>query len=197
MKTEATPQNTAPAQEAESTQHKVLTIPNMLSLFRLCLIPLFVWLYCERREYAWTGAVLILSGITDMADGFIARHFHMISDLGKVLDPIADKLTQGATLLCLITRFPMMALPLALLILKELFVGITGLLVVRKTGQVFGAKWHGKITTGLLYLLMILHVFWFDIPLGVSNLMITVCLIMMAVSFVIYGVRNIQTLKGK
>ncbi len=53
--------------------------------------------------------MLLLSGVTDLADGFIARHFHMISDLGKVLDPVADKLTQAAVLFCLITRFPFYA----------------------------------------------------------------------------------------
>lgn len=182
MQTESPQKNTGNS----NMQHRILTVPNLLSFFRLCLVPLFVWLYCEKQEYAWTGAVLILSGITDAADGFIARHFHMISDLGKVLDPIADKLTQGATLLCLITRFPMIAVPLVLLVLKELFVGVTGLLVIQKTGQVTGAKWHGKVTTALLYLLMILHVFWFDIPRSASNLLIASCVAMMILSLALY-----------
>ena len=86
------------------SQKKIITIPNILSFFRLCLIPVIIWLYTVEKNDAAAGAVLILSGATDVADGFIARHFHMISDLGKVLDPIADKLTQAAMLFSLCTR---------------------------------------------------------------------------------------------
>ena len=91
--------------QKKPSEKRILTIPNILSFFRLCLIPLFVWLYCVKKDYMWTAIVLLLSGATDMADGYIARRFQMVSALGKVLDPIADKLTQGAMLLCLFTRF--------------------------------------------------------------------------------------------
>lgn len=86
-----------------------------------------------------------MSGATDLADGYIARRFHMVSDLGKMLDPVADKLTQGAILICLVTRFPRMWLPLILLAVKEAFVGITSLLVIRKSGAVAGGRlaWQG------------------------------------------------------
>lgn len=82
-------------------QNRILTIPNMLSALRICMIPLLVWLYYVKQDYLRTGGLLILSGLTDVVDGFIARRFQMISNLGKVLDPIADKLTQGAMLFCL------------------------------------------------------------------------------------------------
>ncbi len=84
---------------------QILTIPNLLSVFRILLIPLIVWLYCGKQDYLLAAWVLLLSGVTDIADGFIARRFRMVSDLGKVLDPIADKLTQTAALVCLLTRF--------------------------------------------------------------------------------------------
>ena len=115
-----------------SSQSKILTIPNLLSFFRLCLIPVFMWLYCVERNYLWTGIILIISGLTDTVDGIIARKFNMISDLGKVLDPIADKVTQAAMLFCLLTRFPLMIAPLALMVVKEFFMGVTGLLVIQK-----------------------------------------------------------------
>ena len=100
---------------------KILTIPNLLSLLRLCLIPLFVWAYLIRQDPLLTVGLLILSGLTDIADGFIARHFQMISDLGKVLDPLADKLTQAAMLVCLTSRFPLMLIPFGMMVVKELF----------------------------------------------------------------------------
>ena len=144
-------------------QNKILTIPNLLSFFRLCLIPVFMWLYCVEDNFLCNGILLIISGVTDTVDGFVARHFNMISDLGKVLDPIADKLTQAAMLFCLLTRFPLMIVPLGLMVFKEFFMGVTGFLVIQKTGKVFGADWHGKVNTWLLYAMMILHVFWYNI----------------------------------
>ena len=180
---------------SNDTQSKILTIPNILSFCRLCLIPVIMWLYCVKENYLWAGITLILSGITDTVDGFVARHFHMTSDLGKMLDPVADKLTQAAMLFCLLTRFPLMIVPLGLMVLKESFMGVTGLLVIHKTGKVFGADWHGKVTTWLLYAMMILHVFWYNIPAGVSRVMIMACVVMMTVSLVLYGRSNLKALK--
>ena len=180
-----------------STQKKIVTIPNILSFFRLCLIPVIIWLYIGEKNYLWAGIVLILSGATDLADGFIARHFHMISDLGKVLGPVADKLTQAAMLFCLCTRFPLMILPLVLMIVKEGFMGISGIMIIRKTGSVFGADWHGKAATVLLYAAMIVHVFWYEVPVLVSDLMIGACSLMIVISLLLYAKHNIRILKGE
>ena len=60
-----------------------------------------IWSYCVKEKPLLTGEILLLSGLTDLADGYIARRFHMISNLGKILDPVADKLTQAAMLICL------------------------------------------------------------------------------------------------
>lgn len=178
-----------------NTQNKILTIPNMLSFFRLCLIPVIMWLYCVEDNYLWAGIILIVSGITDTVDGFVARHFHMTSDLGKVLDPVADKLTQAAMLFCLLTRFPLMIVPLGIMVLKEFFMGVTGLMVIQKTGKVFGADWHGKVTTWLLYAMMILHVFWYNIPAALSRVLIAACVVMMLISLVLYGRHNLKALR--
>ena len=108
----------------KEAENRIITIPNLLSAFRLVLIPVFIWTYCVRKEYLTTAGLLFLSGLTDLADGYIARRFHMVSNLGKMLDPVADKLTQAAMLVCLVTRFPMIVFPLALLSVKEASVGI-------------------------------------------------------------------------
>ncbi len=169
---------------------QILTLPNLLSLLRLLMIPLFVRLYLNGYD-GWTAAVLILSGVTDAADGYIARHFNQISDFGKAFDPVADKLTQFAMLICLTARYPMMLLPLILLVVKEAFAGISGIGVIRKTGIVPGAEWHGKLATMLLYGMMILHVLWQDIPLWTSNILNVACILVMLLSLVLYGQRNI------
>lgn len=175
---------------------KVITIPNILSFFRICLIPLIVWLYIGANRYHLAGYVLLLSGLTDIVDGFIARRFHMTSNLGKVLDPIADKLTQAVTLICLLIRFPLMICPFILMVIKEFFMAVSGLLVIKRTGVVLGANWHGKVATCLLYVMMFCHIFWHEIDKVASALMIAGCTGMIALSFVLYGIRNLKALKG-
>lgn len=175
---------------------KILTIPNLLSFFRLCLIPVMIWLYTVQENYGLTTLVLLLSGITDVVDGIIARKYNMVSDFGKAFDPVADKLTQVAVMFCLVTRFPWMILPLVLLVIKELFTGITSLLTIRKTGKVEGAVWHGKITTVLLYTMMGIHLIWFHIPPLVSGFLIGISTGMMLLSAVGYAMRNFRMLKG-
>lgn len=174
--------------------NRIFTVPNLLSLFRLILIPFFIWLYCFKQEYLGTSIILVLSGVTDMADGFIARRFHAISNLGKVLDPIADKLTQMTMLVCLMTRFPLIAVLIVLFVLKESFMSLTGLWIIKKTNHVYGAQWHGKIVTCLLYATIIIHVVWYNIPCNISDILIYICMAAMTLSFVLYGVRNIKAI---
>lgn len=171
-------------------KNKIVTIPNAMSFVRILLIPLLVWLYSVKQQYGWTIAVLLLSGATDIIDGWIARRFDMMSDVGKVLDPIADKLTQGIVLLCLVAEFPQMAVLLIVLLLKETIMGISGLVVIKKTGVVYGAQWHGKLTTVLLYLTLCIHILWHDIPPAASLVMVAVCISLMLLSLILYGIRN-------
>lgn len=178
----------------KSSASDIITIPNILSFVRLCMIPLIVWLYCGQEDSILAGILLILSGITDLVDGFLARRFGWISDLGKILDPVADKLTQAAMLICLVLRFPLMLVPFVMMVIKELFMAITGMLVIRKTETISGARWHGKIATVLLYIMMILHVFWGSIPEVLSDTTIVVSTGMIAVSFLLYGRDNIRAL---
>lgn len=178
-----------------ASKEQIFTIPNLLSLFRIGLIPLFIWLYYIKKEFLWTAVILLLSGLTDVVDGWIARRFHMMSDVGKILDPVADKLTQGAMLLCLISQFPLILAVLILLVVKELFTGAVGLLVIRRTGRVYGARWHGKAATCLLYAMMICHVVWPNIPTGFSTFIILSCIAMMLISLILYGIQNIGALQ--
>lgn len=178
----------------QNTRKQLFTIPNLLSLLRLCMIPLIIWLYCTQKDYALTAVVLVLSGLTDMVDGYIARRFNMVTDLGKALDPVADKLTQASVMFCLLSRFRMMLVPLLLLIFKEVCNGVMSLIVIKKTGKVCGADWHGKVCTWLLYAMMFVHIVWFDISREWTTALISICVIMMTVSFALYMVRNYKML---
>ena len=108
---------------------QILTIPNLLSVIRLLMIPVIVWLYCEKQDYVAAAAMIILSGLTDIADGIIARKFNLVSDLGKILDPVADKLTQAALIICLIDKFEWMRWLFILFAIKEIVMGISGMIV--------------------------------------------------------------------
>ncbi len=181
----------------ERYKHKIITIPNILSLFRLLLIPVIMWLYIVRKDPLWTTAVLALSGITDIVDGIIARKCHMVSDFGKAFDPVADKLTQIAMLFCLVSRFRWMLLPLYVMVVKEVTAGILGLLVIRKTGNVCGAVWHGKATTVSLYSMMIIHLIWYNIPGVISGILIGACTALALLSAFMYSRENMRILLGK
>ncbi len=180
-----------------SASNKILTIPNLLSLFRLCLIPVIVWLYCGVGNVPLTALVLALSALTDVVDGRIARKFHMVSQLGKALDPVADKLTQAAVLICLATRFPRMWVLVAFLALKEILSAIINLRIIRKTGTVLGALWHGKIATVLVYATMLIHLIWSDIPSYLSDFLICAAGGVLLLSGILYAVRNHRVLSGE
>lgn len=175
--------------------NRIWTIPNVMSFFRIGLIPVIVWLYVFEKNYLGATLVLLLSGLTDVADGFIARRFNMVSDLGKALDPVADKLTQWVMLLGLLSRFPHMLLLVILQFFKEMLMGVTGFLAIKKTGVVHGAVWHGKLNTVLLYVLIFLHFTWISIPMEVSDLLIAVCTVMMLISCVLYVGNNILMIR--
>lgn len=181
--------------KAKDMGAKVLTIPNILSMVRIALIPVIVWLYHFRDDPTAAAFVVIASGATDVVDGFIARRFHMVSDLGKALDPIADKLTQTVTLMCLLVQFPLIWMPLSLLVVKEFISGIWRLIIFRRTKEVHGAKWHGKAATVLLYSIMLLHILWPSVPELYSAGSIILCTLMMILSFLLYSLENYRTLR--
>lgn len=150
----------------------VFTIPNLLSLFRLVLIPVYVVIYLNAQElweYFLSAAILAVSCLTDMIDGKIARHYNMISTLGKILDPIADKATQFTLTLCLSIKYPVLRFVLVLFIIKELFQGIAGLVNLRRGKMLPGALIAGKVCTTILFISLILLVLMPDLDESIIN----------------------------
>ncbi len=174
---------------------KIWTIPNMLSFARVLMIPWFVWVYLSKQNSNGAAMILLLSGITDTIDGMIARRFNMVSNLGKALDPLADKLTQIAMMACLVFRFEHMWLVLGALCVKELFVLVSSLMAIHRTDEVLPADWHGKMTTTTLYAAMIAHLLFPGMPQTLSDGLILLCTCMILLSGVLYGVRNIRAIR--
>lgn len=140
---------------------EIFTIPNMLSIFRLALIPLYISIYLNAKDsadYYLASAILAVSCLTDLIDGQIARRFHMISTVGKVLDPFADKITQFTLVLCLAVRHKVLWGIVILLIIKELFQLIAGIIVFKRGQMLKGAQFTGKICTTVLFVSLILMV---------------------------------------
>ncbi|MBR6321858.1 MAG: CDP-alcohol phosphatidyltransferase family protein [Lachnospiraceae bacterium] len=176
---------------------KIFTIPNLLSLLRILLVPVFMYLYIGKQNILWTAIVLVISCISDVIDGPIARKFNQVSDVGKALDPVGDKLTQFGLMVCLITKYPLMWIPAVIIAVKEIVSGILGLVTIKKCGVVKGAVWHGKLTTVLLFLMMGLHLLWPPrLPDLISYISIGICCAMMLYSFAMYTIRYVKTLKA-
>ena len=140
---------------------EIWTIPNLLSLFRLVLIPVYVIVYLNARDnfdYYIAAGILAVSCLTDLIDGKIARHFNMISTVGKILDPLADKITQFALIVCLSMSYPVLWYLVGLFVVKESFQLIAGGINLRKGRMLKGALLSGKVCTTILFISLIIMV---------------------------------------
>lgn len=140
---------------------EIFSIPNLLSIFRLALIPVYVAIYLNARnttDYYLAAAILAVSCLTDMIDGQIARHFNMITTVGKVLDPLADKVTQFTMVICLSIKYPVLWVLIVLIFVKEIFQLVAGILRFKKGKMLKGAQITGKICTTVLFISLIILV---------------------------------------
>ena len=132
-------------------------IPNALSVFRIVLIPFIVWQIHEENTRN-AAILLMISGCTDLIDGKLARRFNWITDIGKVLDPAADKLTQTSISIVLAIKFHEYWFLFALMIVKDIVMLLLSSYLMVKKIHLEGAKWFGKVATFVYYLTMILIV---------------------------------------
>lgn len=178
------------------TKKDILTIPNLLTCIRILLIPIIISLYAYGYDVA-AVSIILLSAATDIADGIIARKCNMISDLGKFIDPVADKLTQGVICICLASKHPKMWILIAVLLIKETLMFLMGCLVLRFTDTVAGAKWYGKACTVITESIIMLFVLWSGIPNSVANILIDICITSILISFILYAQFYAKLLKNK
>lgn len=167
----------------------IFTIPNILSLFRLILIPVYTVIYLnatESREYFLAGAILAVSCLTDMVDGQIARRFNMISNIGKVLDPLADKMTQLALTVSLSIKYPVLRSVLILFVVKEVFQATVMCVMFRRGKVLPGAILPGKICTTVLFISLILLVLLPNLSLQVVNAIAIIDAIFLSYAFISY-----------
>ena len=136
---------------------KIMTIPNILSFVRIILVPIFLVSYFkfESQGALIATIILIVSAFTDVIDGFIARKFNMISNFGKMLDPIADKLTQASVVVAISIKHTEFVPLMALIVFKEFLMFLGSLNLVNSGFRPAEAKWFGKLGTVSIYAFML------------------------------------------
>ena len=164
----------------------LFTIPNALSVFRLVLIPVYVVIFLNAQQfsdYAVAAGILAVSCLTDLIDGKIARHFNMISTVGKFLDPLADKATQFTMMVCLAIRHPQIWSLAVIMVIKESFQLIAGIVQFRKGKMLTGALITGKICTTVLFISLIVLVLMPWLNQQIVNIITIVDAAVMLISF--------------
>ena len=154
---------------------QIFTIPNLLSTFRIVLAFVFLAAFYQSGASGRSNlltAIILLSALTDFLDGKIARKFNMVSELGKILE-----------------EYSLLKWLFLLFAVKEAFMGIVGVKVLKKTQENKGAMWYGKVCTAFFYLVMLLLLFIPDMPMNIANTLILACSFFMALSFILYAKR--------
>ena len=164
----------------------LFTIPNLMGYFRILLIPVFCYFYIMKQAYLLAAGIVLISSLTDLFDGYIARRFNMVTELGKALDPVADKLTHAALALCLAFRYPLMWALLALMTVKEGYMGIMGLYFLKRGKMLDGAMWFGKVCTALLFVVLLVLFFFPHLPLAAVNALILITMADMLFTLCMY-----------
>lgn len=191
------------------------TIPNWLCFLRIALIPFFSVLFIK-EHYIIAFVLMIIAAVTDLLDGKIARKYNMVSNLGKILDPIADKLSQVAIVIILIFKFwsfeGILKYLLFLFIAKELIMVIAGAVLLAKGMRPVAAEMWGKVATTVFYIFMIAIIaigpngalvgVWFfkALPTPVVYVMVIISVILAFVSLFGYApgfIRQIKENKNK
>ena len=180
----------------ENTYSKrIITIPNILTVFRMILIPVYIYLYSYLNNGTASAVVLIVAGLTDVLDGFIARTWHMESELGRVLDPVADKLMQTVMCISLSFKYPIFFWSLVFFAVKETTLLLLGYSYMKKTGIVNSARWYGKASSVVHYFVVGTLILSPMILPYTAYVLIWICMATHAVSLVLYIVFYIQSLR--
>ena len=168
------------------SKKELLTIPNIMGYIRLILIPVFIILYLT-DHFMPAVIALAVSILTDFFDGIVARKCHQITELGKLLDPVADKLTQASVVVCLAFCYSLLWPVFVIEFIKESFMMIAGAITIRKLGRKLdGAKWYGKIGTAITDFVLLFLLAFPTMPQGLANGLIIFCGLCMVITLLGY-----------
>ena len=140
----------------------MLTIPNLVSLFRLALIPVFLWLLFGRDNVAGAGWLLGFIATTDWIDGYLARRLNQVTKVGEFLDPLADRLAVGVAVVAGLIEGVLASWFAWAIIVREALIGVGAIAIGVKAGAKLKVRRLGKLATSLLYV----AVGWFYVGRG-------------------------------
>ncbi|MBR3836662.1 MAG: CDP-alcohol phosphatidyltransferase family protein [Clostridia bacterium] len=181
----------------KSLAFKAKQIPNYISAFRILLVPVYVLFFfgvidrgTQAEQLRAAGIVFILAGISDAVDGFLARRNNWITNVGKLLDPLADKLLEVAVTICLAVAFRGPFVILAVIIItKEIVMIVGAYLIMSKSNVYVSAVWCGKLATIVWYVLICVVHFFHTVAGGdlfLANLLCIILILVMLMAFVMY-----------
>jgi len=160
-------------------------IPNILSGFRISLIPFFIYQVLMGNMLT-AGIILIISAITDIVDGYLARRFKWVTDLGKILDPAADKLTQVSICVLFVVQFTQFWVFFVVLILRDLVMLVAAGYFVKHKMPLTGARWFGKISTVVFFISMIFIALFPGLPLAYVYILLALTTFSAVIALIMY-----------
>lgn len=175
----------------------MLNVPNILSIIRLCMVPLYVIVYFSGMEHAhlWAVVVYALASITDGLDGYLARKNNCITNLGKVLDPLGDKMLTSAVLICLLIDKIIPGWLVLIVLAKEALMGIGGLVIHRRAKvEIPPSNYIGKTATVLFFVTCAILML-FDVDRVVAASLVGLAVAVSLAAFVSYLRRFIGIMK--
>ena len=175
-----------------------MNLPNALSILRLVMVPAFVGVFFSDIPHAhqFAGLIFLLAAITDMLDGRIARKYNQITRLGRILDPLADKLMTAAALVCIIIA---KIIPLWIFIVfavKEILMGIGSIVLYKHIDDVPPSNIVGKAST-VVFFTACLVMMLFEIPRTAATIVMTCALTLTLVAFTGYAMTMMKLLREK
>ena len=175
-------------------------VPNLLSFFRICLVPVFVIAYFLDDHEVKYYAVLVyaIAGLSDFLDGFIARRFQAQSKLGKLLDPLGDKLMTFTVLICITITRPVLLWAVLVFFVKEVCMGIGGL-VIHKVANIElpPSNLIGKISTFVFFLVCAALMLFSQIPDSIANILTSVAICLALIALAVYINSYIRIMKAR
>ena len=181
-------------------KREYFSIPNLMGYLRIVLVPVYLWVYLTAqgsRDYYLAAGIMLVSFLTDLLDGQVARRFNMITEFGKVLDPVADKLTQGSIAISFLFRYPDLWPMVLVLVGKEAFMFVAGLCTLRMGKTIGGARWYGKVCTAVLDAVLLAILLAPELTSGWIGILNAVAIVAMALSLAGYLNLYVRLWTGK
>lgn len=173
------------------TKKEIFSIPNILCYFRILLVPVFLYVYFTSETsggHFLSAGILLISSLSDFLDGFIARKYDMITELGKLIDPVADKLTQFVVACTLMYTYPAYALLVAIIVIKDGMLLFVGYYVYKKKGKHLAqAEMPGKVATAVFFVVSILLIAFYIPGTLIASIMIYTTVVLMGIAMIYYG----------